>query len=477
MEQLLTTKLYIPKIRSERVSRPRLMGQLNVGLRGKLTLVTAPAGFGKTTLVAEWVTCCAQMDQPLRAAWLSLEEADSDLTRFLTYFIAALQTIAANTGGSVLTLLQSPQPPPAEMALTALLNEIASIPEPFILVLDDYHLIDSKPVDNALAFLLKHQPPQMHLVIISREDPNLPLARLRARAELSELRVADLHFTHSETAQFFNGVMGLALAAEDIASLETRTEGWIAGLQLAALALQGMTSMQGEAEAASFVRSFTGSHHFVMDYLVEEVLEQQPEAIQTFLLCTSILDRLCGPLCDAVCFGGTDQLEPAGSGQDGAVQGTGGQATLAYLEQANLFLIPLDSEQYWYRYHHLFADLLRKRLRQQVQSGNALPNGAALEDLGEYHRRASKWYEEQGLAVEAFHHAVEAQDVDLAECLLEGEGMPLHFRGAMTPVLKWLDALPAEVLELAAFLMDNLRHSPNNGRQTGQAHRRKITGG
>ncbi len=328
----------------------------------------------------------------------------------------------------------------------------------------------------------------MHMVIISREDPNLPLARLRARGELSELRVADLHFTLSEAAEFFNRVMGLALAAEDIAALETRTEGWIAGLQLAALALQGMTSTQGEKDAASFLQSFTGSHRFVMDYLVEEVLEQQSKAIQTFLLCTSILDRLCGPLCDAVCCkgngssSGTDKLEPAVSGQEvtvqeTAVQGTVGQSALEYLEQSNLFLIPLDSEQYWYRYHHLFADLLRKRLRQQAQSGNVFPNGAAVNDLGEYHRRASVWYEEQGLAVEAFHHAVEARDVDRAECLLEGEGMPLHFRGAMVPVLKWLDSLPAEVLELAAFLMGNVRHSTNNGRQTGQSHRREVTGG
>ncbi|MEA4908840.1 MAG: LuxR C-terminal-related transcriptional regulator [Anaerolineaceae bacterium] len=431
MEKLLATKLYTPKSHSVLVPRPRLMEKLNAGLHRKLTLVTAPAGFGKTTLVAEWANCCAGLEQPVQTAWLSLDEEDGGITRFLTYLIAALQKVAANTGGGVLTALQSPQPPSAEMVLTTLINEIASVADPFILVLDDYHLIDSKPVDSALSFLLNHLPSQMHLVIISREDPNLPLARLRARGQLSELRVADLYFTLPEAAEFFTQAMGLSLSENEIASLEARTEGWIAGLQLAALALQGMTSLKGQKDTPGFIRSFTGSHHFVMDYLVEEVLEQQSESIQTFLLCTSILDHMCSPLCDAVL------LDPSISGQ----------ATLEYLEQANLFLIPLDNERWWYRYHHLFADLLRKRLRQLAQSAVVFPNGAAVNDLSEYHRRASVWYEEQGLAVEAFHHAVEARDVDRAACLLQGEGMPLHFRGAMAPVLKWLDSLPVEILD------------------------------
>ena len=271
------------------VLRPRLIERLNEGLHRKLTLISAPAGFGKTTLVSEWVAGC---ERPV--AWLSLDEGDNDPTRFLTYLVAALQTIAANIGEGVLGVLQSPQPPPTESILTALLNEITTIPDNFILVLDDYHVIDAKPVDHALTFLLEHLPPQMHLVIATREDPHLPLARLRARGQLTELRAADLRFTPSEAAEFLNQVMGLNLSAEDIAALETRTEGWIAGLQLAAL------SMQGHQDAASFIKSFTGSHHFVLDYLVEEVLQQQSESIQTFLLRTSILDRLCGPLCDAV---------------------------------------------------------------------------------------------------------------------------------------------------------------------------------
>ena len=338
---ILATKLYIPPPRPKVVLRPRLIERLNEGLHRKLTLISAPAGFGKTTLVSEWVAGC---ERPV--AWLSLDEGDNDPTRFLTYLVAALQTIAPNIGEGVLGVLQSPQPPPTESILTALLNEITTIPDNFVLVLDDYHVIDAKPVDHALTFLLEHLPPQMHLVIATREDPQLPLARLRARGQLTELRAADLRFTPSEAAEFLNQVMGLNLSAEDIAALETRTEGWIAGLQLAAL------SMQGHQDATSFIQSFTGSHHFVLDYLVEEVLQQQPESVQTFLLRTSILDRLCGPLCDAVL------LDPSASGQE----------TLEYLERANLFIVPLDNERRWYRYHHLFADLLRQRLHQSIAS-------------------------------------------------------------------------------------------------------------
>src|SRR5687768_4446972 len=296
---ILATKLYKPPPRPKVVHRPRLIERLNEGLHRKLTLIAAPAGFGKTTLVSEWVAGCDRS-----VAWLSLDEADSNPTSFLTYLVAALRTIAPTSGEGVLGVLQSPSPapPPTESILTALLNEITSIPENFVLVLDDYHVIDAKPrvpgasqgVDEALTFLIEHLPPQMHLVIATREDPHLPLARLRARDRLTELRVTDLRFTPSEAAGFLNQVMGLDLSEEDIEALESRTEGWIAGLQLAAI------SLRGHQAPTSFIKSFTGSHHFVLDYLVEEVLQQQPESIQTFLLRTSILDRLCGPLCDAV---------------------------------------------------------------------------------------------------------------------------------------------------------------------------------
>ena len=315
---ILATKLYIPPLRPNVVIRPRLLERLNEGLHRSLILLSAPAGFGKTTLVSEWLA-----GGPRPAAWLSLDEGENDPARFLTYLVAALQTIAATIGEGVLGALQSPQPPPTVSILTALLNDITTIKDPFVLVLDDYHVLDAKAVDHALTYLVEHLPPQMHLVIATREDPQLPLARLRARGQLTELRATDLRFTPSEAAAFLNQGMGLNLSAEDIARLSTRTEGWIAGLQLAAI------SMQGHQDATSFITSFTGSHHFVLDYLVEEVLQQQPESIQTFLLRTSILDRMTGSLCDAVL------LNPSGSGQ----------ATLESIEHANLFLVPLDNER------------------------------------------------------------------------------------------------------------------------------------
>jgi LuxR family maltose regulon positive regulatory protein len=295
-----------------------------------------------------------------------------------------LQTVAPKIGTGVLGALQSPQPPSIESILIALLNEIITIPDNFILVLDDYHIIDSKPVDNALTFLIEHLPPQMHMVIATREDPDLPLARLRARGQLTELRATELRFTPAEASEFLNRVMGLNLSTEDIAALETRTEGWIAGLQLAAI------SMQGYQDAASLIKSFTGSHHFVLDYLLEEVLQKQSESIQTFLLRTSILDRLSGPLCDAVV------LDPSASGQK----------TLEYLGHANLFIVPLDEERRWYRYHRLFADLLRQRLRQSTA----------------------------------------ANDVERAERLIDGKGLSQHF-SRRAVILNWLASLPTMVLD------------------------------
>lgn len=415
---ILATKLYLPPSRPKAVQRSRLIRQLNEGLHRKLTLIAAPAGFGKTTLVSEWVASC---ERP--SAWLSLDEGDNDLTRFLTYLIAALQTMAPAIGEGVLRVLHASQAqlPSNDSILTTLINEITTIPKNFILVLDDYHVIDAKSINHVLGFLLEHLPPRMHLVIATREDPGLPLARLRARSQLSELRVADLRFTLSETAEFLNQVMGIDLSARDILALETRTEGWIAGLQLAAI------SMQGYQDTSSFVKSFTGSHHFVMDYLVEEVLKQQPKSVHTFLLCTSILDRLCGPLCDAVLLG------PSGSGQE----------TLEALEHANLFIVPLDNERRWYRYHHLFADLLRQRLQQNIASS---PQDVESR-VNELHIRASQWFEDHSLELEAFQHAAAAHDVERAARLMEGKGIPLHFRGVVTPVLHWLESLPKKVLE------------------------------
>jgi LuxR family transcriptional regulator, maltose regulon positive regulatory protein len=414
---ILATKLYLPSPRPKVVLRPRLIERLNEGLSSgrKLTLISASAGFGKTTLVSEWI---AGSERPI--AWLSLDEGDNDPARFLTYLVAALQTLVPNMSAGVMAALQSPQPPPTEALLTTLLNEISTIPDNFILVLDDYHMIDAKSVDLALTFLVEHQPPQMHLVIATREDPPLPLARYRVRSQLTELRAADLRFTPVEAAEFLNQMMGLNLSAEDIAALETRTEGWIAGLQLAAL------SMQGHQDATSFIKSFTGSHHFVLDYLIEEVLQQQSKSVQTFLLRTSILDRMCGPLCDAVL------LDSSASGQE----------TLEHLEHANLFIIPLDSERHWYRYHHLFGDLLRQRLGQSLTLG----------EIAEDHIRASEWHEINGLMFEAFRHAAAANDVERAKRLIESKEMPLHFRGVAMAVLDWLASLPTMMLDAKPWL-------------------------
>ena len=410
-DALLLTKLYIPPPRSNLVLRPRLVEQLNKGLSSgsKLTLISAPAGFGKTTLVSEWIAGGGKS-----VAWLSLDEGDGDPHRFLSYLTSALQTTASNIGKGVLAALQSPEPPSTESLLTALLNELTTIQEDFILVLDDYHAIDSKPVDEALTFLLDHLPPQMHLVITTREDPSLPLPRYRARGQLTELRAADLRFTPSEAADFLNQVMRLNLSAEDVSALEARTEGWIAGLQLAAL------SMQGHQDTASFINSFTGSHHFVLDYLIEEVLHRQSDDIQTFLLRTSILDRLCGPLCDAIL------LDPSSSGQ----------ATLEYLERANLFIVPLDNERRWYRYHHLFGDLLLKRMEQK----------STADEIAQLHLLASQWYENKGLIFEAFKHAVSARNVERAEWLMEHKEMPAYLPGVAMTILKWLESLPVSVL-------------------------------
>ena len=394
------------------VPRPHLIERLHDGLDRNLTLVSAPAGFGKTTLVSTWACGC---DRPV--AWLSLDDGDNDPTRFLSYVVAALRTISPNLGESALLALRSPQPAPTETLVAGVLNEIADAADSFVLVLDDYHVIDSRPVELAVAFLLEHLPPQMHLVIASREDPQLPLARLRARGQLSELRIKDLRFTPSEAAAFLEQAMSLDLTAEQIATLEARTEGWIAGLQLAAL------SLRGHADTARFVESFSGSHHFVLDYLLEEVLQRQSDRVQAFLLRTSILAQLSGALCDAVL------QEPAGSAQ----------VTLEALERANLFIVPLDDERRWYRYHHLFADLLRQRLQQS--------GGDYAQVVPELHGRASQWYEEHGQDIEAFHHAAAANDIERAERLIEARGVPLQFRGADAPVLKWLESLPKSVLD------------------------------
>ncbi|MBN1137279.1 MAG: AAA family ATPase [Anaerolineae bacterium] len=428
--RLLATKLYVPPIRPEMVSRPRLIERLKAGLHCKLTLVSAPAGFGKTTLLSE---CAIRCGWP--AAWLSLDKGDNDPGRFWAYFVAALQTIpelhATGAGETALAQLRpaglatggsgasAAAPVSLETALTSLVNDIAATgPSPFILILDDLHLVAERQIHDGLVFLLEHLPPQLHLAISSRADPPWPLARLRARGDVAELRAQDLRFTSEEAAAFLNKVMHLDLSPEDIAALDARTEGWIAGLQMVAISMQGRKRTHGAAGLSSFIKAITGSHRFILDYLVEEVLEQQPPDLQAFLLKTSVLDRLTAPLCDAV------------AGIDDS------QAVLVRLEQANLFLMPLDDDRRWYRYHHLFADLLHARLEQH----------STPQEIASLHRRAGDWYEDNDLIAEAVSHALSAGDVDQVARLVERNALAALYQGQVTTVVGWLDALPGEVV-------------------------------
>lgn len=405
---ILATKLYIPPPRPGIVARPRLIERLNAGLAlgRKVTLLSAAAGFGKTTLVSEWLASCGRP-----VAWLALDDGDNDPLRFLLYLLAALQTIQPGIGEGLLAAIQSPQPPPTATILTTLLNRISASAEPFLLVLDDYHLIDAGAVDQALAFLVEQQPPQLHLVIATREDPSLPLARLRARGQLTEVRAADLRFTPAEAAEFLNRMMGLRLSAQEIAALETRTEGWIAGLQLAAL------SMQGRTDITSFIQAFAGSHRFVLDYLVEEVLQHQPEALRNFLLQTALLDRFCAALCNAI------------TGREDS------KGLLDLLERSNLFLIALDDQRHWYRYHHLFAEVLQTHLLE------AQPDQVAL-----LHGRASLWFEQHALPAEAIHHALAAQDLERAADLIERVWLTMDLSYQSATWLAWAKRLPDELL-------------------------------
>jgi len=414
---LLRTKLHIPAVRSDLVPRQRLLDRLNAGLRRKLILISAPAGFGKTTLLSAWLHQARDKTSlPEQVAWVSLDERDNEGGRFLAHAIAALQTIEAGIGQWAQGALQSPQPPPPEAILTALVNDICAIPGPFVLILDDYHLINAPAIHSALSFLLDHLPPQMCLVISTRSDPFLRLSRLRARGQVTELREDDLRFTLPEAASFLNQVMGLGLTTDQVLALESRTEGWIAGLQLAALSLQAR--MRRGEDPAGFISSFSGDDRYVVDYLVDEVLDQQPKETRGFLLQTSILERMTGSLCDAV------------TGDDD------GQAVLKALEQANLFIVPLDNQRLWYRYHHLFRVLLRQRIEESTTPGG-------IENL---HRRASRWHEENGYLIEAVEHGIAAADYEDVIRLLRVDGMNLLLSSKANTLLGWQAELPQEVV-------------------------------
>jgi LuxR family transcriptional regulator, maltose regulon positive regulatory protein len=407
-DPLLTTKLRVPPLPPQHVGRVYLTARLQQALERPLTLIAAPAGFGKTTLLSAWLH-----DAPASTAWVSLDSGDDDPTRFWSYTLAALDGVHVDGGLSAigLPLLQSAQPPSLDVILTDVINRLAAFPADVVLVFDDYHVITAAPIHASVTFLLDHLPACLHLVIATRADPPLPLARLRARGQLVEIRSTDLRFTREEATAFLAQTSAPALSPEDIAALDARTEGWIAGLQLAAL------SLHGRRDIATFLQAFTGTHRFVVDYLTEEVLARQSADVQHFLLQTAILECLCGPLCEAV------TSEPAG------------QPMLERLDQANLFVVPLDDERHWYRYHHLFAEVLRQRLQRLYP-----------ERIADLHQRASAWYAHHGMIRDAVHHALAAADFAQAARLIEQTADTMAKRGEIATLRTWLEALPADLI-------------------------------
>jgi ATP/maltotriose-dependent transcriptional regulator MalT len=415
---LLETKLYAPRPRSSMVPRPRLTERLERGAAARLLIVSAPAGFGKTTLLTEWLTAQRPDRTQRRVAWLSLDAADNEAASFWAYVIAALRMAASGAAESARSLLDDPRLPSVETLLTMLLNDLSrSAAGEIVLVLDDYHVIDSRDVQDGMAFLLDHLPPQLHVVIAARADPPLPLARLRARGELTEVRAKDLRFTPDEAATYLNETMRLRLAAGDVAALEARTEGWIAALQLAAL------SMQGREDPASFIAGFAGDNRYVFDYLAEEVLHRQGERVREFVLQTSVLDRLSGPLCDAV----------TGQGD--------GKAMLETLDRDNLFVVPLDDRRQWYRYHRLFADVLQAHMKAERPG-----------QVAGLHRRASAWFGQQGESAAAIGHALAGEDFARAADLTERTIPAIRQARQEASLRGWLAAIPEDEIRVRPVL-------------------------
>ena len=403
---LLNTKLFVPSLRTNRVERPRLFDRMNSGLDKALILVSAPAGYGKTTLVSSWL-----QEIKIPSTWISLDESDNDPIRFLQYILSALHIVFPPLHADLLGVLQGAQPTTFEPLLNIIINEIAGRDTPFVLVLDDFHTIRAQPVLDMIAYLLGHIPPQMHLPLLSRTDPPLQFSHMRATNQMVDIRAEHLRFTRDEIASFLNEVSGLKLSFEEISAMEARTEGWIAGLQLAAV------SMKGIDDVHNFVTAFTGSHYYIMGYLTEEVLKRQPERIRLFLLQTSILGGMCAQLCEAV----VDSV---------AIEETNGQMMLDELERMNLFLIPLDDERRWFRYHQLFAEVLSRHLEDSYPQ---LP--------AELHRRASQWYEQNKLIPEAIQHSLTAGELDRAIRLIEQNGVLLLIRGEVITLLQWIQSI------------------------------------
>ena len=412
---ILKTKLYPPQVGVQLIPRPRLIERLNQGVANRLTLVSAPAGYGKSTLLSAWI---GQSEVPV--GWVSLDEGDQDFVRFLTYFIAALQEIDASLGVSTLTLLSEPKSRSTEEILIELVNDIADYPTTFALVLDDYHFIHNLAVHQAITFLLDNVPPQLHLIIATRNDPTLPLSRWRIRRQVSEVRETDLRFTLDETNLLLRQVLGYDLKSEQVARLNNRTEGWIAGLQMAGLSLAGLR----EGETATFIQDFTGDNRHLMDFLMDEVFALQSEAVQQFLLYTSVLDRFSAPLCQAIV------------GKDFA-----SQALIENLERANLFLIPLDNNRQWYRYHRLFADFLGHRFQAQTP-----------DQIVEIHRRACRWFAINGYWDEAVEQANAIGDIDFMTEIIAKQATTLFYESEFPTIDRWLNLLTDETILASPLL-------------------------
>ena len=418
--QILSTKLYIPPIQASLVRRPRLVRALENGYRaGKhVTLVSAPAGFGKTTLMREWIT---DPDLAKPFGWLSLDEGDNDPVRFLVYLVSAIQKVIPELGQSILATLNGSQIPPLLDLVETLINKISIVEQPFLIVLDDYHLIKKVEVHSALQLLLKRQPACLHLVIITREDPPFALPRMRVQGLLTEIRERDLRFTPLEAQDFLVRTMGLELSPGDVGKLEERTEGWAVGMQLAALALEEYSN---DSDRRAFIDAFTGSNRMIVDYLISEVLQRQSETMRQFLLRTSILERFCAELCDSLVFDGDSTGDS--------------QAVLENLERGNMFLVPLDNQRRWYRYHHLFSEMLFHSLRRH-----------AAEQIPELQRKASAWFEDRGFIPEAMKHALASKDWDFATSLLNIHALPMTFQGYGGLVIDWCNQIPKSHLEKA----------------------------
>jgi len=418
--QLLKAKFYIPPVKRNSLPRPALLEQLDAGINSKLTLISAPAGFGKTSILSEWIHSEGVADSSLKFAWLSLDKDDNDLKSFLVYLVGSLQTMDERIGQGLIDGLQTADPKIAEAVLTTLLNEVASESISFFLCFDDYHVIESKVIDDAVMFLINHLPPHMHIAIASRIEPTFPLSRLRASGYLTELRAADLRFVKNEVASFFNKSLGIYISSKELKILETRTEGWITGLQLASIAIKGL----GQNHLITdFIHNFSGSHRYIIDYLVDEVLNQQSSDIKEFLLQTSILKGMSASLCNSV------------------IRCENSQTILEHLEAANLFLIPLDDERCWYRYHHLFADILKNRLQQTMP-----------DRIPQLNRLAGLWHKNEKNIEEAFSYAQLSLDKDLSIQILEDDWTILFFRGDLIKLKGWLDSLEREYIKKSISL-------------------------